>query len=50
MVEFDIYFSDLNEAAQQRLLDAVGVDNAEDMNWDMDVLPIASYVFEQDED
>ena len=43
--EFNIYFSDLNEDAQKRLLKAVGVETASDMNWDMDIVPIATYCF-----
>lgn len=42
-IEFEIYFSDLNEDAQQRLLDTIGVASASDMNWDMDIVPIAVY-------
>lgn len=44
--EFNIYFSDLNEECQRRLLEAVGVEEAADMGWDKDVDPIATYVFE----
>ena len=44
--EFNIYFSDLNEDAQKRLLETVGADDASDMNWDMDICPIAIYTFE----
>lgn len=40
---FEIYFSDLNEDAQKRLLEAVGAETAADMNWDS---PIAMYDFE----
>ena len=43
--EFYIYFSDLNEDAQKRLLEAVRVESASDMNWDMDIVPIATYCF-----
>lgn len=42
MESFGIYFSDLNEDAQKSLLDFVGVESAADMNWDMDILPIAT--------
>lgn len=48
MNTFAIYFSDLNNDAQKRLLEAVGVESAADMNWDMDILPIASYDFEEE--
>lgn len=43
--EFNIYFSDLNEDAQERLLKAVGAKTASEMNWDMDILPVATYCF-----
>ena len=46
--EFNIYFSDLNVDAQKRLLEAVGAEKASDMNWDMDIFPIAVYVFEDE--
>ena len=42
-MDFDIYFSDLNEDAQKRLMEAVGIDDPTEMNWDMDILPLASY-------
>ena len=40
---FEIYFSDLNEKAQKRLLDFVGISSPSEANWDMDILPIAIY-------
>lgn len=40
---FNIYFSDLDEDAQERLLKAVGIDDPKEMNWDMDVVPLAMY-------
>ena len=46
--EFNIYFSDLNENAQKRLLEAVGINEASDMNWDMDICPIATYCFNKE--
>jgi len=42
-VEFNIYFSDLNEDAQKRLMEAVGITDPKDMNWDIDMCPIAVY-------
>ena len=45
---FEIYFSDLNEKAQKRLLDFVGISSASEANWDMDIIPIA--IFEKDAD
>ena len=49
MTSFNIYFSDLNEDAQMRLLEAVGAKVPSDMNWDMDILPLATFEFEDDE-
>lgn len=46
MKTFEIYFSDLNEKAQNELLEMVGIDNASEMNWDIDVIPIATFDFE----
>lgn len=43
MNDFNIYFSDLNEEAQQRLMDAMGVIDPGEMNWDIDMLPLAIY-------
>lgn len=48
MKTFLIYFNDLNEDAQRRLLKAVKAEDASDMNWDMDICPIAMYDFEDD--
>ena len=49
MKSFKIYFSDLNDDAKERLLDAVGAEKASDMNWDIDICPIAMYDFEEEE-
>lgn len=49
----EIYFSDLNEDAKKRLLDFVGAETASDMNWDIDMAPIAIYdvaVYDDDND
>ena len=43
---FDIYFSDLNDDAKRRILEFVNAEDPSDMNWDLDILPIASYVIE----
>ena len=40
---FEIYFSDLTEQVQKEILEAAGVDKAEDMNWD--VFPITTIEF-----
>ena len=49
MKSFEIYFSDLNDDAQKRLLEAVNVKEPADMNWDMDILPIAIFDIEEEE-
>ncbi len=43
MVDFKIYFSDLKEETQRRLMDAVGITDPREMNWDIDMLPLAIY-------
>ena len=49
-VKFEIYFSDLNEDAQKRLLIAVGAESPEEMNWDLDIIPLAVFEFEEIDD
>lgn len=49
MVTIEIYFSDLKEDAQQRILKAVNAKSAKEMNWDIDIIPIASIDFEEKE-
>lgn len=49
MKTFDIYFSDLNEDAQKRLMDKVGIDDPKEMNWDIDMCPLCIYDFEEAE-
>jgi hypothetical protein len=34
MITVEIYFDDLTEEKQKELLEAVGAENQEDMNWD----------------
>ena len=41
--EFEIYFSDLTEDAQKRLMEAVGITEPSEMNWDIDMCPIGVY-------
>ncbi len=43
MDDFNIYFSDLNEEAQQRLMEAIGIQDPREMNLDIDMLPLAVY-------
>ena len=40
---FEIYFNDLNDDAQKRLLEAVGETDPKEMNWDINMCPIALY-------
>ena len=47
MNEFEIYFSDLNEDAQERILEATGVTDPRELNWDIDIVPLAVYYFEE---
>ena len=46
VTEFEIYFNDLSEDAQRRLLEIVGAESASEMNWDLDILPLAVLSFE----
>lgn len=49
MKTFKIYFSDLIPSTQKELLEFVKADTAKDMNWDIDILPIAIAEFEIEE-
>ena len=49
MKTFEIYFSDLNEDAQKRLMEAVNIEDPKEMNWDINMAPIACYDFEDDD-
>ena len=42
----DIYFGDLNMFVQKELLNAAGVNNPNEMNWD--VLPITTLYFDNE--
>lgn len=46
---FEIYFSDLNEDAQKRIMEMVKIDDPKEMNWDIDMCPIAMYDVEVDD-
>ena len=46
MEEVETYFSDLVPEKQKELLKAVGAKNPSEMNWDMDISPIAIYGIE----
>lgn len=45
-VTYEIYFNDLNDRAKKELLDLLGIDDPREMNWDMDILPIATFDIE----
>lgn len=48
--DFPIYFSDLTPEAQQRLCEAVHITDPKEMNWDMDIVPLAIYPLPYPED
>ena len=50
MVSFEIYFSDLNEKAQRELMELVHIKDPSEMNWDIDMSPLAIYETDDDED
>ena len=45
-----IFFSDLTPDAQVEALKAAGAKDPKDLNWDMDIIPLAMVDFEQTED
>ena len=45
-----IYFSDLTEEAQQEVMQAAGVHDPKEANWDMDIVPLATVDFENEDD
>lgn len=47
MITIEIYFDDLCQERQKELLEAVGVESPEDMNWD--TFPVAFVDLEEDE-
>lgn len=50
-ISVNIYFNDLNDKAKAELLDAVRAKDAKEMNWDIDIFPLATLDFElEDED
>ena len=48
MISIPIYFSNLNEETQKELLRVVKADSPADMNWDMDIIPLATLDFEEE--
>ena len=47
MHTFNIFFSDLVDEAQERLMAIVGITDPKEMNWDMDITPIATIYVEK---
>ena len=45
-ISVDIYFNDLSDKAKAELLDAVRAKDAKEMNWDIDIVPLATLDFE----
>ena len=45
---FNIYFSDLNKDAQERLMELVDIEDPKEMNWDVDIFPLAVVVTDPD--
>lgn len=48
MNEVEIYFSDLTAEKQKELLEAAGISDPKEANWDMDIVPIAIVNLEED--
>ena len=49
MKTFEIYFSDLTPDAQERFLAAQGLHCAADGNYDMDLIPLCEFEFEEED-
>ena len=49
-VTIEIYFSDLNPAAKRDIMDAYGISDPAEMNWDMDIFPVATTYVTVEED
>lgn len=47
MIQIEIYFSDLNKEAQERLCSELNT-TPEEENWDMDIVPL--FIYERDID
>lgn len=45
-MDFEIYFENLNEETQKKLLNAVGITDPAEANWD--VLPVATIYVEEE--
>lgn len=46
--EVDLYFNNLNERGKKKALEAAGVNDPKEMNWDIDIFPIATLCFEDE--
>lgn len=49
MIEVDFYFSDLTPEARVRFLEAQGLSDAAEGNYDMDINPIFTLVVEEED-
>lgn len=49
MKEMEIFWSDLTPEAQKRALEAAGISDPKEANWDMDILPVAIAAFGEGE-
>ena len=49
MKTFEIFFNDLNEEAQKELLELVGAKDTAEMNWDLNICPLAMVDFEEED-
>lgn len=49
MATVAIYFNDLKPEAQKEFLDAAGVDDPKEMNWDSYIAPLAIFELENGE-
>lgn len=45
---FEIFFNDLSDDAKSRLMQAVGIDDPREMNWDINMCPLAMYPIPED--
>lgn len=52
--EVELYFHDLNESGQEKVMEAAGVKNPSEMNWSTnpfaDIIPLAIIGFEDESD
>ena len=48
MKEVEIYFNDLTKEKQKELLEAAGISDPKEANWDMNIIPIAIVNLEEE--